>query len=88
MYVIQNMQLNKFENRPIVSNREIFASKGKSEAVVTSKAMSDCLDEPQIDGASKTKMLGLASTIVAQAEKEHNTAGNTPPMERKNAQEY
>lgn len=88
MYVIKNMQLNKFEKRPIVSNRELFASNGKAEAVVTSKAMSDCLDDPQIDGASKTKMLGLASAIVAQAEKEHNTAGNTSPMQKKNAKEY
>lgn len=88
MYVIKNMQLNKFEKRPIVSNRELFASNGKAEAVVTSKAMSDCLVDPQIDGASKTKMLGLASTIVAQAEKEHNTAGKTAPMEHKNAKEY
>lgn len=88
MYVIENMQLNKFEKRPIVSNRELFASNGKAEAVVTSKAMSDCLEDPQLDGASKTKMLGLASTIVAQAEKEHNTAGNTTPMEHKNAKAF
>ena len=88
MYVIKNMQLNKFEKRPIVSNRELFASNGKAEAIVTSKAMSDCLDSLQIDGASKTKMLGLASTIVAQAEKEHNSAGKTPPMDKKNANEY
>lgn len=88
MYVIDSMQLNKFEKRPIVSNRELFASNGKAEAVVNSKAMSDCLNDPQIDGASKTKMLGLASEIVSQAEKEYNTAGNTPPMDKKNANEY
>lgn len=88
MFVISKMQLNKFEKRPVVSNRELFASNGKAEALVTSKAMSDCLNEPQIDGASKTKMLGLASEIVAQAEKEYKSAGKTPPMEHKDAQEY
>lgn len=63
MYVIKEMRINKFERKPIVSNRQLFASKGEQPATIVSKATSDCFDEPSLQGASKTKLLGLAKEI-------------------------
>lgn len=63
MYVIEKMRINKFERKPIVSNRQLFASKGEQPATIVSKATADCYDEPSLQGASKTKVLGLAKSI-------------------------
>lgn len=57
------MRINKFERKPIVSNRQLFASKGEQPATIVSKATADCYDEPSLQGASKTKVLGLAKSI-------------------------
>ena len=77
MFVIKKMRLNKFEKRPVVSNRALFISKGAKETTVVSKdTMENCLEAPSIDGASKLKVLGLAETISAKAYADHEN-GNT-----------
>lgn len=87
MLVNKKLRLNKFEPRPIVSNRELFVSNGKAPATVTSKDTADCYNQPTIEGATKTKMLGLASDIIAEAKKQHDSAGKAPHMELVNAKD-
>ena len=82
MYVIKKMRINKFERRPIVSNRQLFASKGEKPATIVSKATADCFDEPSLQGASKTKILGLAKTI-SDAAIAHAKKGDTAVSELK-----
>lgn len=67
MFVIKEMRLNKFEPKPIVSNRELFVAKGESPGTIHSKDTADCFSEPSVVGASKTKMLGLAQDIASKA---------------------
>lgn len=67
MFVIEKMKLNKFEPRPIQSNREIALCKGESAPLIQSKDTAECFSEPSIIGASKTKMLGLAQDISNKA---------------------
>lgn len=57
------MRINKFEPKPVVTNRQLFASRGQQPATIVSKDTSDCYNQPSIDGASKTKVLGLAQEI-------------------------
>ena len=67
MFVIKKMRLNKFQPRPIVSNRSLALSVGDRPATIQSKETSDCLSEPQCDGSNKNKLLGLAQEISAKA---------------------
>lgn len=77
MFVIKKMRLNKFEKRPIVSNRSLFISKGeKASSIISKDTMENCLESPSIDGASKLKVLGLAEQIAAKAHADHEN-GNT-----------
>lgn len=87
MYVIRKMRINKFEPRPVVSNRELFASNGEKPATVVSKATSDCFDEPSVEGASKTKLLGLAQQISFTAIAKAKEGGDAPSMPGKNAKD-
>lgn len=82
MYVIPKMRINKFEPKPIVSNRQLFASRGQQPATIESKDTSDCFNQPSIQGASKTKVLGLAQEICEKA-LEHARKGEnaTPTMQ-------
>lgn len=73
MYVIKEMRLNKFQPKPIVSNRELFVSIGARPATINSKETADCVGAPVPDGASKTKMLALAQEI-SKAAYEHHKA--------------
>lgn len=63
MYVIEKMRINKFEPKPVVSNRQLFASRGQQPATIQSKDTSDCYNQPSLIGASKTKVLGLAQEV-------------------------
>lgn len=63
MYVIPKMRINKFEPKPIVTNRQLFAARGQQPATIVSKDTSDCYNQPSIQGASKTKILGLAQEV-------------------------
>lgn len=63
MYVIPKMRINKFEPKPIVTNRQLFAARGQQPATIESKDTSDCYNQPSIQGASKTKVLGLAQEV-------------------------
>lgn len=88
MFVIKKLRLNKFQNKPIVSNRTLFKAKGECPATMESKDTPDCFDQPTIDGASKTKTLGLASEITKTAIEKHKTAGESKDLDIKNAREY
>lgn len=85
MYVIEKMRLNRFESRPFVSNRVLYAGKGNSPATVTSKCDSSCFDSPSIDGASKTKVLGLIDAMYASAMAKRKSNGSSPDMPGDNA---
>lgn len=88
MYVIPKMRINKFEAKPIVTNRQLFASKGEKPASIVSKDTSDCYDQPSLQGASKTKILGLAQDVckaaIAHAKQGENAVSElkTPAVER------
>lgn len=71
MFVIKQMQLNKFERKPLVRNRDLFSSMGQRPATIESKETSDCYNQPSLEGASKTKVLGLADQIGRAAYKHH-----------------
>lgn len=74
MYVIPKMRINKFEPKPIVTNRQLFAARGQQPATIVSKETSECYNQPSIEGASKTKVLGLAQEI-CNAALEHAKKG-------------
>lgn len=76
------MRINKFESKPIVTNRQLFASRGQQPATIVSKDTSDCFDQPSIEGASKTKVLGLAQEICNKA-LEHVRKGEDGASEMK-----
>lgn len=86
MYVIKEMRINKFESRPIVSNRELFIANGQKPGTIESKATSDCFDEPSVVGASKTKILGLADEISAKAYEMHKKSGDAQPLDKSTPQ--
>lgn len=88
MYVIDKMKLNKFQLRPIVSNRALFLVNGEKPAVIESKQTADCYDEPTVEGASKLKLLGLAEQISKTAYEKHKSAGESDDMVKKNAKDY
>lgn len=88
MFVIKQMRLNSFEARPVVSNRELFKASGEKPATIQSKDTADCCGSPTIDGASKTKILGLAQDITASAYAKHVSAGQSPDMPGVNAKDY
>lgn len=67
MFVIKKLRLNKFVARPIVSNRALFTAMGEKPATIQSKDTSDCFNQPTAEGASKTKVLGLAEEISRKA---------------------
>lgn len=85
MYVIEKMRLNRFELRPCVSARALFAAKGAQAATVSSKCDSSCYDSPNIDGASKTKLLGLVDEMAQAAYAKRESNGNSPDMPKVNA---
>lgn len=85
MFVIDKMRLNRFEKRPCVSARSLFATKGAQNATISSKLGSDCFDSPSIDGASKTKILGLIDEMARSAYAKRETDGNVPDMPGENA---
>ena len=71
MYVIKKMRLNRFVERPIVSNRQLFLAKGECPSSIVSKDTSDCYDQPTAEGATKLKVLGLAQDISEKAYQDH-----------------
>lgn len=84
MYVIDKMKLNKFIARPVVSNRELFVGKGgKSfDAAIQSKDTIACVDDPSIEGASKTKVLGFAQEILDAAAAKKASDGKSPDLQK------
>lgn len=80
MFVIKQMRINKFERKPIVSNRELFIAKGKCPATIESKDTSDCFNAPSVVGASKTKLLGLAKEIGETAIAKQKSAGEATSL--------
>lgn len=85
MFVIKEMRLNKFQPRPIVSNRELALANGNHPATIVSKETSDCYNEPSIEGASKTKVLGLAQEISSKAIEFAKNAEQTDPLKKSQA---
>lgn len=79
MYVIKEMRINKFERKPIVSNRELFIAKGQQPASIQSKETADCYNSPTIQGATRTKVLGLAQQIVKN-DIAHHKGEDVPKM--------
>lgn len=80
MFVIKKLRLNKFEARPIVSNRALFQAIGEKPASIQSKDTSDCYNEPTVEGATKTKVLGFAQEIAAKAYEMKETNGNAEQL--------
>lgn len=87
MYVIKKMRLNAFESRPLLSNRQLATSAGESNPTIVSKNTASCFDEPSIDGASKTKLLGLAEQIAKTSSAKHAEGDKVPSLPGKNAKE-
>lgn len=86
MFVIEKMKLNRFEVRPVVSARALVASKGLNAVTVQSQCGSDCYDSPSIDGASKTKILGLCDEMAKTAYAKRESDGQSPSMTPKSTQ--
>lgn len=81
MFVIKKLRLNKFQPRPIVSNRALSLSVGDRPASIISKETSDCIGSPSIDGANKNKVLSLAQET-AQKAYEHHKGEQTPELNK------
>lgn len=67
MFVIKKLRLNKFVARPIVSGRALFTAMGNKPATIESKDTAECYNAPTAEGATKTKILGLAQQIANKA---------------------
>lgn len=80
MYVIKKMQINKFEPKPIVTNRQLWLLNGDKPAQVTSKETSDCASDPVPYGAKKTQLLGLADDMARSAYRKRDTAGESDSL--------
>lgn len=80
MFVIKKLRLNKFVARPIVSNRALFVAVGDKPATIQSKDTSDCFDQPTVEGATKTKVLGLAQEIANKAVEYRQNSEETTPL--------
>lgn len=80
MFVIKKLRLNKFQPRPIVSNRALFVAMGQKPATIESKDTSDCFDAPTVEGATKTKVLGFAQEIAAKAYEMRESNGNAEQL--------
>lgn len=87
MFVTRKMRLNKFKPTPIVTNRQLFLANGPKDATITSKDTSDCFDAPSIEGASKTKILGLAQDISRVAISKAKEGDKAPSMSNRNAKD-
>lgn len=85
MFVIKKLRLNKFVERPIVSNKAMFISCGEKPATIESKDTADCYKDAVVDGASKLKMLGLATEIIAKSQE--FAKGDNPTELNKNARD-
>ena len=81
MFVIKKLRLNKFQPRPIVSNRALSLSVGDRPASIISKETSDCIGAPSLDGANKNKVLSLAQQT-AQKAYEHHKGEQTPELSK------
>lgn len=81
MFVIKKLRLNKFQSRPIVSNRALFLAVGQKPAEIVSKDTSDCIGSPSVDGANKNKLLGLAQQTMQKAY-EHHQAQQTEELNK------
>lgn len=82
MYVIKKLMLNKFVARPIVTNRALFVAMGQKPATIESKDTSDCFDAPSVEGATKTKVLGLAMQITHKAVEMRESNGEATPLNK------
>lgn len=71
MFVIKKLRLNRFQPKPIVSNRALALSVGDKPATIVSKETSDCIGAPSIDGANKNKVLSLAQQTAQKAYEHH-----------------
>lgn len=80
MFVIKKMRLNRFQPRPIVSNRELFLAKGECPGTIDSKESAECFNEPSLQGASKTQILGLAQKIGQKAYEFSKNPDSTKPL--------
>lgn len=80
MFVIKKLRLNKFVARPIVSNRSLFVAMGNKPATIQSKDTADCYDAPTVEGATKTKVLGLAQEISRKAYEMRQSEGNATEL--------
>lgn len=87
MYVIKKMRINKFEKKPFVSNRDLFVAKGECSGTIVSKESADCYDQPTVDGASKTKLLGLAQDISKTAIAKAKEGDKANDMQHVNARD-
>lgn len=81
MFVIEKLKLNKLERKPIVRNRHLFRSVGEKPATIQSKETSDCYSTQSIEGASKTKILGLAHEVLI-ADFEHHKGENVDTINK------
>lgn len=87
MFVIPKMQINKFESRPVLSNRQMFLMSGSKPATFESKDTADCANEALPIGARKTQLLGLAQEIAQKAVEMKNSNGSAEPLEPTNPRE-
>lgn len=81
MFVIKKLRLNKFQPKPIVSNRALALSVGDKPATIVSKETSDCIGAPSLDGANKNKVLSLAQQT-AQKAYEHHLGEQMPELNK------
>lgn len=89
MYVIEKMKLNKFEKRPIISNRQLVLALGNKPATIESKdTVESCINQPTIEGATKLKALGLAQEISKAAIAKRESDGESEDLKIKNARDY
>lgn len=80
MYVIRELQLNKFTAEPVLSPRALYARLGFSPSSQVSKLTSDCVGDSVSVPCSKMQALSLADKIVSKAYEFERDPDHTTPL--------
>lgn len=75
MYVIEKMQVNRLQRKPIVTNKALFQSVGARPVPVASQETADCVNDPVPYTARKTQLLHLGQKIADAAVAQHQSDG-------------
>lgn len=83
MYVIKEMRINRFVDRPVAASSTLYRLYGYSKPAFDSSRTAENMDISVPITARKTQILGLAASVAAKAQEFKADPEGTQPLERK-----